>query len=233
MRDPGPIGPVAGLALLVLPHRRQRSLSHRGLAPVGYEGAHAADGVRTACVTGPHQQLLVSAHEGHGHGHLSAIRQDLVCSRMELLDDAEDVIPAAGVEARGVVPQLVQDLVHLECGQDGLDQHGGANRPSRNAQRLLCRNEDVVPETRLEVRLELGKVEVRTGPAVELLASVVEEGQPKVEEARGDGSSVHQHVPLIQMPAARANDQRRQAFVEGIRLLIGLEGELMAHRFPH
>ena len=32
----------------------------------------------------------------------------------ELLDDAEDVVPAPGVEPGGVLAQLVEDLVHLE-----------------------------------------------------------------------------------------------------------------------
>jgi hypothetical protein len=36
----------------------------------------------------------------------------------ELLDHAEDVVPAAGVQAGGVLAQLEQDLVHLEGGQD-------------------------------------------------------------------------------------------------------------------
>ena len=46
----------------------------------------------------------------------------------ELLDAAEEVVPAAGVETRGVLAQLVEDLVHLERGEDRLDQDG---RPDR------------------------------------------------------------------------------------------------------
>ena len=52
----------------------------------------------------------------------------------EVLDDAEQVVPAAGVEAGRVVAQLVEDLLHLERGRDGLDQHGGADRAVRDAQ---------------------------------------------------------------------------------------------------
>src|SRR5919106_819836 len=47
----------------------------------------------------------------------------------ELLDDREDVVPAAGVEPRGVLAELVQDLVHLEGREDRLDQDGRLYRP--------------------------------------------------------------------------------------------------------
>ena len=79
----------------------------------------------------------------------------------ELLDDAEDVVPAAGVQPGGVVAQLVQDLVHLERGQDRLDQHRRADRAARNAERVLRGDEDVVPQARLAMALQLGQVEVR------------------------------------------------------------------------
>ena len=51
----------------------------------------------------------------------------------ELLDHAEDVVPAAGVEPGRVLAQLVEDLVHLERGEDRLDQDGRADRAARDA----------------------------------------------------------------------------------------------------
>ena len=45
-------------------------------------------------------------------------------SLAERLDDAEEVVPAAGVEPGDVVAQLVEDLVHLERGEDRLDEDG-------------------------------------------------------------------------------------------------------------
>ena len=81
--------------------------------------------------------------------------------RAELLDAAEQVVPAPGVQAGGVLAQLVQDLVHLERGQDRLDQDRRPDRPDGQPERLLGMPEDVVPEARLEVRFELGQVEVR------------------------------------------------------------------------
>ena len=50
-------------------------------------------------------------------------------TRAELLDRAEDVVPAAGVQPAGVLAQLVEDLVHLERRQDRLDQHGARIEP--------------------------------------------------------------------------------------------------------
>ena len=101
----------------------------------------------------------------------------------ELLDDAEDVVPAPGVEAGGVLAQLVEDLLHLERGEDRLDEHRRADRAARNAERVLREDEDVVPQPRLEVALELRQVEVRARCRARALARVVEEVEPEVEEA--------------------------------------------------
>ena len=89
----------------------------------------------------------------------------------ELLDDAEDVVPAAGVETRGVLAQLEQDLLHLEGGEDRLDQDGGADRAARDAEGVLGGDEDLVPQRRLEVALELRQVEVRAAAARQQLAA--------------------------------------------------------------
>ena len=54
----------------------------------------------------------------------------------ELLDHAEHVVPAPGVQAGRVLAQLPEDLVHLERSQDRLDQHG---RPDRSRGRTPAR----------------------------------------------------------------------------------------------
>src|SRR5206468_14486 len=107
-------------------------------------------------------------------------------------------------------------LVHLEGGENRLDQDRRPDRARREAELRLGQLERVVPETRLEVALELGKVEVRAGPALELLAGVVEDGQAEVEEARRDRVAVPVHVALDQMPAARPHEQRGDLVVEAI-----------------
>src|SRR6202012_1065550 len=97
----------------------------------------------------------------------------------------EDVVPAAGVQARAVFAQLVQDLVHLEGGVDGLDQHGRLDRALRQAQLVLRAHEDVVPQARLEMALQLGQVEEWAVAARDLFLRVVEQEQAEVEDAAG------------------------------------------------
>ena len=82
------------------PRRRRRLL--RGLL-VGARGdhrAHAAHRVGAAPVAGLDQQLGVGVHERHGHGHVDAVGRDELGPLLEPLDGAEDVVPAAGVQAR-------------------------------------------------------------------------------------------------------------------------------------
>src|SRR5206468_6517907 len=138
--------------------------------------------------------------------------------RTELLHAAEDVVPTAGVQPDRALAQLVENLLHLEGGKDRLDQDRRPDRARREAELGLGQLERVVPETRLEVALELRKVEVRARPAVELLPGVVEDGQAEVEEARRDGVAVHMQVALDQVPAARPHEQRGYLVVEAIGL---------------
>ena len=100
----------------------------------------------------------------------------------EVLDDAEQVVPAAGIEPGGVVAELVEDLLHLESGRDGLDQHRGPDGAVRDAERLLGEDEDVVPEPRLEMALHLGQVVVRAVTVIEQLLGEVEKVQTEVDQ---------------------------------------------------
>src|SRR5205807_10270376 len=78
--------------------------------------------------------------------------------------------------------------------------------------------------------LELRQVEVRTGSTLEQLRRVVVHDEAEVEEARRDRLAVDLHMPLVQMPAARADDERRDLVVEAVALLGRLEDDLAAHR---
>src|SRR5712672_3733216 len=93
--------------------------------------------------------------------------------RAKLLDETENVIPAAAVQPRGMLAQFVKDLVHFECRQNRFDQDSGANRSARNAQFILGKTEHVVPQPRLQVTLHLRQVEVRTSPFAEQRLSIV------------------------------------------------------------
>lgn len=61
-------------------------------------------------MAGLDEQLDVSVHEGHGHGHSGTVWKNKFGVLTETLDDAEDVIPATAVETRRVVAELVDNL---------------------------------------------------------------------------------------------------------------------------
>ena len=227
MRDPGAVESVAGLPALVLAHLLERQRGHLGVAPVRDERAHAADRVGAALVAGAHQELGVGAHERHGHRDLLAVGQDVPAAPAAVvLDDAEDVVPAAGVQARAVVAQLVEDLVHLEGGRDRLDEHGGPDGAVRQAQVLLGEGEHVVPQPGFLVGFDLRQVEVGTAALRDERCGVVEEVQPEVDQApgcrdAGAGAVDEVQVLLHQVPAAGAHhDGRGRALAHRVDLAV-------------
>ena len=125
----------------------------------------------------------------------------------ERLDEGKDVVPAAAVEAGHVVAQLVDDLVHLEGGGQRLDQHRRLDGADGDAQRLLGPGEDLVPQTRLEIALELGQVEIGAGAARDQRLGVDEDIEAEIEQAAGDRLAVDDQMVLRQMPAARAHQE--------------------------
>ena len=184
----------------------------------GMKAAIPAHRVRAAAMARLDEELAVGAHERHRHRHRGPVGQHELGPVPELLDHAEDVVPAARVEARGVIAQLVEDLVHLERREDRLDEDGRLDRPVLDAESLLRPREDVVPEPRLEVRLELRQVEVAPVSRV-----VAEEVEPEVEERAGARIAVDLEVALLQVPAARAHEEHRRVGPERVALLAGVE----------
>ncbi len=177
--------------------------------------------MRAALVAGLHQQLGVCPHERGGHGDRVPLGQhEFLAPVAELLDHAEQVVPAARVQPGAVVTQLVEDLLHLERRRDGLDQHRGPDCAARDAQGVLGQVEGIVPEPGLPVALDLGQVEVGAGALLQLAAGAVEEIQGEVEQAPRDPLAVHQHVLLVQVPAAGPDHDRGQVLVR--RQLVGL-----------
>jgi hypothetical protein len=66
--------------------------------------------VNTTAVASLDEQLHIGIHEGHGHGDVGAVGKDKVGVLAELLDEGEDVIPAAAVETGAVVTQFIDNL---------------------------------------------------------------------------------------------------------------------------
>src|SRR5208282_6789526 len=118
----------------------------------------------------------------HFHRDLRPVRQYEFRMRTKLLDVAENVVPAPAVQSRGMVAQFVKNLVHLERRQNGFDQHGGANRSSRNAKFVLGKTEHVIPQTGFQVILQLRQIEVRTSSFVQQGPGVVKKEQTKIKQ---------------------------------------------------
>src|SRR4029079_15888840 len=127
---------------------------------------------------------------------------------------AEDEVPSARVEPTRVVAELVEDLVHLERRGKCLDQNGSLDRPLRDPELLLPAGEDVVPESRLAMALELRQIEVRSTAAIDAQLGVVEEIEPEIHERTGDRGAVHEEVLLDEVPASRPHHEGRERFVE-------------------
>ena len=125
-----------------------------------------------------------------------------------------------------MVTQLVEDLLHLEGCGDRLDEHGRADRAVGHAEQLLGQAEDVVPQPRLTVRLELRQVEVRAAAARDEFMRVVECVEAEVDERRGcgarDAGAVGEaQVLLDEVPAARAEHDRGRLLAETVLLALG------------
>src|SRR4029434_1825470 len=111
-----------------------------------------------------------------------------------------------------MIAQLVENFIHLEGGRDRFDRCRGADRPLRNAQLLLRKIEDIVPDTRLEMTLHFREVKVRTAAARDQFLRVVEEVEAEIEQSARRRFAIHQQVFLNQVPAAWPNDKNRDLF---------------------
>src|SRR5260370_16983139 len=93
----------------------------------------------------------------------------------ELLDSTEDVVLTPAVQARRVLAQFVEYLIHFKGCQDGLDEHGGANGAPGDAQFLLGQHKYVIPEAGFHGILALGQVEIRSTSLPQQRPPIVEE----------------------------------------------------------
>src|SRR5688572_1512433 len=154
------------------------------------------------------------------HRDLLPVGQHELRVSAELLDEAEDVIPAAAVETDDVIPELPEDLVHLEGRENGFDQCRSLDRLRRKAEYLFGVAEHVRPEAGLQVTLGFRKVEVRAASALLESGVVVKQVETEVDESAGHGSTVDLQVLLRQVPAARPDDQRRHRGIQPVNAAI-------------
>ena len=112
----------------------------------------------------PAHAVLVVAHVAVGHGDGVDVGVDELRVPGHRVGDAVDVVPAPGVEADEVAAEGGADLHQLEARLDLLDQHVDLDRARRQAEVLLERGEEVVPERGLLGRLDLRQVEDDRAP---------------------------------------------------------------------
>ena len=101
-----------------------------------------------------------------------------------------------------MVPQLEEDLLHLECSGQCLDQDCSADGVVRDSYIGLREDEDIVPETRLQVVLHFWEVEIGTGTTFDELAGVVVEVECKIEQGAGHWCIVDGDTGFVQVPSS-------------------------------
>ena len=79
--------------------------------------------------------------------------------------------------------QFKQDLLHLKSRWQRFDQYCSPDAPLSNPQLARGEAENVIPESRFEVMLHLGQIEVWTTSAFEKFSGIVEEVQAEIEQA--------------------------------------------------
>src|SRR5258706_12020676 len=105
---------IGGLAPLVGAYTLQRLSVGMGIVLDGYLGRHAANGVDVTAMAGFDGEQGIGTQEVRGHGLLSAVGIDEVGYLAELLDSAEDIVPAPEVQAGRVLAQFVEYLIHFK-----------------------------------------------------------------------------------------------------------------------
>src|SRR5260370_16221901 len=213
MGHPGAIMASGGLAPLIGAHTLQGLLVGLRIVLDGDLGSHAANGVDVTAMAGLDGEQGVGTQEVRGHGHLSAVGIDEVGYLADLFDSAEDVVPAPAVQARRVLTQFVEYLIHFKGCQDGFDEHGGADGAPGDAQFLLGKHKYVIPEAGFQVVLQLGQVEIGSGAFREQRSHIVEEVKGEVEDAARNRLAIDEHMLFRQVPSTRAHQEGRGFFL--------------------
>src|SRR5439155_159452 len=124
----------------------------------------------------------------------------------------------ARIQARCVLPQFVQNLLHLKRGGDRLDQGGRLHASRGDPDPFLGEAEHVGPQAGLEMTLHLREVEVGARPPGEELLRVVEEVQSEIHEAARSDLAVDPQMLLGEMPSAGPHHQSRGLAVQSVLL---------------
>ena len=225
MRDPGAVMAVAHLTLLVGTDLGKCGVVSGGIVLDRDLRRHPAHRVGSAAVAGVDQAQRVSRQERLIHGHRRAVGGEPIVAPADALDGREDIIPAAAVEPDDMGPQRMEYLVHLEGGVDRLDQHGDAGRAVGQADLLLGESDDVAPQRRFLGRFQLGEIKICARPGGECGGGIVQQIEREIDECARQRLAVHGQVTLVEVEAARADDEDGGIDDEGVILGRGRIGE--------
>src|SRR5450759_1343424 len=117
-----------------------------------------------------------------------------------------------------MLPQFIQYLIHLKRCQDRLYKHRCFDRTVWNTQSVFSQRKHIIPESRLQVILQLGQVKVGTSPVLQQRFDVVEEVEAKIEKPSRNLFAVDEHMLLRQMPATRAHKQSSRRLLQRVLL---------------
>src|SRR5690349_20883741 len=115
------------------------------------------------------------------HRHLSAIGKNKVGPVAEFFYETEYVVPAPTIETGRMISDLVEDLVHLECGKNCLNKKSGLDSATRYTEPLLSVDKYIIPESRFQMALYLRQVEVWPGASLNKSLRVMEEVETEIE----------------------------------------------------
>src|SRR5258707_8694393 len=196
MSHPGAIMTIGGLAPLVGAYTLQRLFVGLGIVLDGDLGRHAADGVDVTAMAGFDREQGIGTQEVRGYGQLSAVGIDEFRYLAELLDSAEDVVPAPAVQAGRVFTQFVEYLIHFKGCQDGLDEHGGADGAPGDTQFLLGKHKYVIPEAGFQVIFLLWQGEKRSRGFLEQRFHNLVEVKGEVQDAPRNLLPLDEELPF-------------------------------------
>lgn len=88
----------------------------------------------------------------------------------------------AAIETGGVIPEFKKNLFHVERSRKRFNQNGRPDSVVGDSKMGLREEEDVVPETGLEVVFHLWKVEVGPKTAFDQFVSIVVKVEREIEQ---------------------------------------------------
>mmetsp|Transcript_40861 Transcript_40861/g.80523 ORF Transcript_40861/g.80523 Transcript_40861/m.80523 type:complete len:510 (+) Transcript_40861:1575-3104(+) len=215
---PGTVNAVLKFSGLVVHYLLEDLLSGLGILSVRDIRSHTANRVGAVQVAHLHEFGRVGLHEGHSHGDLRSVWQ---CGHRGSvpLDDREDVVPSAGVEADDEFSELEENLFHFESSSDGLDQNCHTGAPTGDADVGLAEGDHVRPEARFGSALQFGEVHAGPFALSDLSLCVEPHVHGAVEHGGAHGFPIHHDVLLVQVPAPGADQQSSHALRPEAHLL--------------